>query len=162
KMRRTRSKTRGPRRAELEDGRFSPYPPHLTKRVAHLAHRHVRARGLDDRRHQVAVITSGVVLQSRKRRLDRQGIATRAQRLHPGDLLSLQRRIDLEDLDRLLPGDRVAVDADHDSLLLLDLRLVAERRIRDLALEEVLLDRCDDTAELADPVEVFVRLGLEP
>jgi len=37
----------------------------------------------------------------------------------------------------------------NDPLLLLDLVLVAERGIGDLALEEVLLDRRDDTASFS-------------
>ena len=43
--------------------------------------------------------------------------------------------------DRLVVVQLVAVDADDDPLLRLDLGLVAERRLGDLALEEVLLDR---------------------
>src|SRR4029453_19467851 len=56
----------------------------------------------------------------------------------------------------------VAVDADDHPLLGLELGLVAERRVGDLTLEEVFLDRRDDAAEGAYPVEVVVRLRLEP
>ena len=45
--------------------------------------------------------------------------------------------------------------------LRLDLGLVAERRLGDLLLEEVLLDRRDDAAEPLDLLEVVVRLALE-
>ena len=55
----------------------------------------------------------------------------------------------------------VAVDADDDALAALDLGLVAEARLGDLALLEVLLDRGDHAAELVDPLEVVVRLPLE-
>src|SRR5438105_10231500 len=158
----TRSRTRVRPRGELEDWGFSPYAPYLTKRVAHLAHRDVRARGLDDRPHEVAVFPGRIRLQVRESRLDGGRIAPRPQGLYTVDLPPLERRIDLEDLDRLLVLERVAVHADDDPLLRLDLRLVAERCIRDLTLEEVLLDRLDDAAELADPVEVVVCLGLEP
>ena len=64
------------------------------------------------------------------------------------DLLLLERLVDLEDRDRRLVLVHVAVHADDDALPRLDLRLVAERRLGDLALEEVVLDRGDDAAEL--------------
>ena len=53
----------------------------------------------------------------------------------------------------------VAVDPDDDPLLRLDLGLVAEGGLGDLALLEVLLDRLDHAAELLDPVEVVVGLA---
>src|SRR5205085_9105035 len=86
----------------------------------------------------------------------------RAQRLHALDLLLLERRVDAEDLERRLVLQLVAVDADDDALLGLQLGLVAEGRLGDLALEEVALDRLDYAAELLDAREVVVRLGLEP
>src|SRR6185503_19918659 len=49
---------------------------------------------------------------------------------------------------------------DH-ALPRLDLGLVAVRRLGDLALEEVVLDRGDHAAERVDAIEVRVRLGLE-
>src|SRR5581483_6281507 len=97
----------------------------------------------------------------RERRLCRGGVAGGAHRLHPLDLLPLERRVDAEELDRLLLLELVAVDADDDPLAALDLGLVAEARLRDLPLLEVLLDRRDDPAELVDPLEVLVRLPLE-
>ena len=57
-------------------------------------------------------------------------------------------------------GDE-AVHADDHALSGLDLLLVPERGLCDLALEEVLLDRSHDTAELLDPLEVLIRLPLE-
>ena len=74
---------------------------------------------------------------------------------------ALERRVDAEDLDLLLVLLLVAVDADDDPLAALDLSLVAERRLGDLALLKVLLDGGDDAAELLDPVEVVVCLPLE-
>ena len=85
----------------------------------------------------------------------------RPHRLHALDLLLLERRVDAEELDRLLVLLLVAVDADDDPLAALDLGLVAEARLGDLALLEVLLDRRDHAAELLDPLEVVVRLPLE-
>ena len=81
--------------------------------------------------------------------------------LHAPICCTLEGGVDLQDLERLLVLELVAVDPDDDPLLLLDLVLVAERGVRDLPLEEVLLDRRDDSTELPDPVEVLVRLGLE-
>src|SRR5439155_14793584 len=82
-------------------------------------------------------------------------------RLHALDLLLLERRVDAEEIDRLLVLLLVAVDADDHALAALDLGLVAEARLGDLALLEVLLDRRDHAAELLDPLEVVVRLALE-
>src|SRR5438477_6266773 len=58
--RRTRPRTRAPLRAGLEDGGFAPYAPDLPKGIAHLAHRDVRARCLDDRPHEVAVFAGSI------------------------------------------------------------------------------------------------------
>src|SRR6266705_3329663 len=43
------------RRGGLEDGCLAPNAPDLPQGVTHLAHGHIRLRGLDDRRHQVSV-----------------------------------------------------------------------------------------------------------
>src|SRR4029078_10655167 len=127
---------------------LAPDAPDFAQSVAHLAHRDVRARGLDDRAHQVAIVASGVLFQTRERRFDRPRVAPGSKRLHSVDLLLLECRVDAQDLERPLVLEFVAVDADDDPLLRLDLGLVLERRLRDLALEEVLLDRLDDAAEL--------------
>src|SRR5439155_610833 len=84
-----------------------------------------------------------------------------AQGLHALDLFLLESRVDAEEIDRLLVLLLVAVDADDHALAALDLGLVAEARLGDLALLEVLLDRGDHAAELLDPLEVVVRLALE-
>ena len=101
------------------------------------------------------------VLERREPGLDLRRVAPRLHRGEPVDLLLLERRVDLEDRDRLLVLEDVAVHADDDALPRLDLGLVAVRRLGDLALEEVLLDRRDHAAERVDPVEVLVRLRLE-
>src|SRR6185437_2477033 len=119
----------------LKDRGLPPDAPDVAEGVAHLAHRHVGACGSHDRLHQVAVLMRRIFAQTRQRLLGRGGIAARAERLHPVDLLALERRIDLEDLKLALFVELVAVDADDDPLLPLDLRLVAERGFCDLALE---------------------------
>src|SRR5581483_11309952 len=77
----------GPRwRLELsssEDGRLSPHAPDGPERVAHLAHRHVRARGVEDGRHQVDVVPLGLRPQTRERRLGSRGVAPRTHPPHP-------------------------------------------------------------------------------
>src|SRR2546425_7641345 len=83
----------------LEDRRLAPDAPDLAEGVAHLAHRHVGAGSVDDRAHQVAVVAGGVLLQPGERRFDRRGVALRLERLHAVDLLLLEGRVDLEDLD---------------------------------------------------------------
>src|SRR4051794_24731359 len=103
----------------------------------------------------------GIFAQTRERRLDSCRVAPGADALYALDLLALQRRVDAENLDLLLVLLDVPVDADDDALLLLDFGLVAERRLGDLPLEEVLLDRRDDAAKLLDPLEVVVGLPLE-
>src|SRR5262245_14509521 len=139
-----------------ENRRLAPDAPDLAECVAHLAHRHVGPRSLDDRRHEVPVGVGRVVLQPGERGLDRGRVAAGAERLDPVDLLALERRVDAEDLRRLLVLELVAVDAHDDALTRLDLALVAERGLGDLALEEVFLDRGDHPAELLDSVEVLV------
>src|SRR5215468_5637085 len=124
-----------------EDRRLAPRAPDLAQRVAHLAHRHVGARGRQHGLHEVAVGVGRILLQAGERRLSRGRVAPFAHRLHARDLLSLQSRVDAEDLERLLLLHLVAVNADDDSLAALDLRLVAEARLCDLTLHEVLLDR---------------------
>ena len=87
----------------LEDRRLAPDAPDLAERVAHLAHRHVGAGGVDDRRHQVAAVARGVLASARASAASTAGrVAPRAQRLDALDLLPLERRVDLEDLERLL------------------------------------------------------------
>src|SRR2546421_7420203 len=124
RRRRTPARTRAPPPEESKDRRFSPHAPDGPQRVAHLSHRHVRPRSLDDRQHQVPVLAGRVLFQRRERRLDRGRVPPGPHRLHALDLLSLQPGIDLQELDRLLVLELVAVHADDDALLLLDLPLV--------------------------------------
>src|SRR5579884_4221494 len=147
-------------RASLEDGGLAPGAPHVAERVAHLAHRDVGAGAGHDRLHQVRVAFGGTA-EVGERPLDRGGVAAGAQCPDTFDLLALERGVDAQDLGLLLLFDLVAVDADDHPLPGLDLGLVAEARFGDLALEEVLLDRRDDAAELRDPLEVLVGLPLQ-
>jgi hypothetical protein len=55
----------------------------------------------------------------------------------------------------------VAVDADDDALAVVDLGLQLEGGVGDLALRIALLHGVDHAAELVDPAEVVVGLGLE-
>src|SRR6266516_3363117 len=119
-----------PRRVinHLEDRRLAPDAPDVAQRVAHLAHCHVRPRGVHDRLHQIAVFADGILFQPGKGLLDRAGVAARPDRLDAIDLRLLERRIDLEEVRLRLVVELVAIDADDDALILLDLRLVAVRR----------------------------------
>src|SRR5690242_14609578 len=144
----------------LEDRRLAPDAPDLPERVAHLAERHECARAHHDRVHEIRVALRGP-LELGERILDGGRVAVGTHGAHPLDLLALERGIDAEDLERQLVLELVAVDADDDALAALHLRLVAVRRLGDLPLHEVLLDRGDDAAELLDPVEVLVGLPLE-
>src|SRR5205807_204791 len=116
--------------------------------------------GLDHPGHQVR-ISGGGGLEPAQRDFDPSSVTAALERLDPFDLLRLERLVDLEELERPLLLLHVAVHADDDPLAALDLGLVAERRVGDLPLEEVLLDRLDDAAELLDSREVLVRLPLE-
>src|SRR4029079_9101591 len=96
-----------------EHGRLAPDAPDLAESVAHLTHRDVRTRGVENRVHQVRVVARSVLLEPHERRFDRRRIAARAKRLDAVGLLALERRVDLEDLERLLTFELVAVHADH-------------------------------------------------
>src|SRR2546421_9054359 len=145
----------------LEHWRLAPDAPHVAQGFAHLAHRHVRPRGVHDRLHQIAVRPGRIFFQPSEGLFHRSGVAPHPNGVNALDLSLLERGIDPEDVRLRLVVELVAVDADDDALVLLDLRLVAVRGLGDLALEEVLLDRRNDSAELVDPVEILVGLSLE-
>ena len=63
------------RQCPSEDGCLAPYPPYLPQRVAHLPHRHVCARGLHDRVHEVLVLGRRLAFQRCERAFDRRGVA---------------------------------------------------------------------------------------
>src|SRR5579859_4297754 len=106
-------------RCVLEDRRLSPDAPYLTQRVAHLAHRYTRARGIHDRGHEVR-LAGGGALQLREGGVGGRGVALGPRRPHALDLLRLELGIDAQDLERLLVLLHVLVHADDDALALLD------------------------------------------
>src|SRR3954453_20631671 len=132
-----------------EDGLLPPGAPDVAPDVADLAHGHVVARGLDEDRHEVAVAGGGA-LELGDVAFHTGRVACGAHGLHTCHLARLAGGVDAMRLDRRVLGLDVAVDADDHALAPLDLRLVAEARLGDLALEEVLLDRCDDSAAPRD------------
>ena len=69
-------------------------------------------------------------------------------------LLTLDRVIDVEDLERLLLGVGEVVDADDDLLLRVHGALVGVGRVHDLALREPGLDRLDHAPQGVDAAEV--------
>ena len=73
---------------------------------------------------------------------------------------SLALRVHLQDrhLDRFVQD--VVVDADDHALFRVDLALVAEGSVGDLALEIAVLDRRYDSAHVVDPAEVGVGVAL--
>ena len=89
------------------------------------------------------------------------GVPLGSDALRPLQLPPLRLRIEPVELDRLLLVLLVAVDTDDDALALLDLALVAERRVLDLALDEALLDRRNRAADLVDPLDQLPRRLLE-
>src|SRR5207237_10864524 len=105
-----------------------------------------------DARHQVVGSGGGLAQPVHRRRAPRL-VALRTHGAHSLDLLGLELRVDAEDLDRRLLINGEIVDPDHDPALLLQLLLVAERRVRYLFLEEARIDRRNDSAELLDALE---------
>src|SRR5215218_2387352 len=149
-----------PRR--LEDRGLAPNSPDVPEGVAHLPHGDVGLRGVDDRRHEIDAVLGRVTFEASETLFHGCRVAAGAQRPDAIHLLLLERPVDGEDLDLLLIGILVAIDADDHALPGFDLGLVPERRVGDLALEEVLLDRGNDPAKLTNASEVIVGLGLEP
>src|SRR5438132_195986 len=86
-------------------------------------------------------LVRGLLAQCGQRSLDRGAVTPGAYGLEPPDLLGLERGIDAQRGDRLLPLELVAVDADDDPLAGVDLALVGEGGLGDLALGVVALDR---------------------
>ena len=127
----------------------------------YLALRRSGPRAVQDRLHQVRLGRGGLP-QDAQYPLHVLAPPPRFSGLQAVDLLALERGVDAEDLDRLLGLIRVSVDPDHDPPALVHLLLVPERRVRDLALRIVLLDRLDHPSELVDLAEVLVGGRLHP
>src|SRR6059036_2668305 len=60
------------------------------------------AGAVEQRRHEVAVRVGGHLAQLAQHAVDRGGVAGAAQAAHAIDLLALELRVDMQDLDRLL------------------------------------------------------------
>src|SRR6188474_3319046 len=143
----------------LEDGGLRVGAEDLLHRRDHLSLRGAGAGGGDDRRHQV-LLRRGCTSQLGKGALHSAGVASSASRLQAIDLLALQRRVDAQDRGRLFALLDEVVDADDDPLTLVDLALIGESGVGDLALGEVAADRLDHPAQLVDAGEVLIRRPL--
>src|SRR5205807_3902461 len=143
-----------PRRSE--DRRLGVAPEDLLQRLHDLALRGVGAGAGEQRLHEVALLVGGVLAQGGERGLHGGGVAAGAHGVQARDLLALERGVDAQRGDGLLPVELVAVDADDDALAGVDLALVSEGGVGDLALGVVALDGGDHAAELVDLVEVLV------
>src|SRR5437879_9141412 len=129
------------RESRSEDRGLAPDAPDLAQGVAHLAERDIRAGGHHEQRHEVLVLLDGGLLQPCERRLDGPGVAAAAKAADALDLLSLEGRVDAEDLELGLVLEPVAVGADDHALRGLDLALVPERRAGGPAAHPAVLDR---------------------
>src|SRR4051812_935832 len=153
---RTRSLRKGEPSLQLEDRHLRVGPEDLLERVDYLTFRGMYARALQKVRHQVRVRARRHPRELRQLALDRSAVAARAHAAHSVDLLALERRVDVQELDRALVEVPVVVDADDDPFRALDLLLQPERGVGDLALREALLDRLHHPAQLVDLGEVLV------
>src|SRR3954447_799021 len=151
----------GDRPLRSEDRRLAVVAPHILQRRDDLALRAVRARRVEQVRHEVLAITRRGLAQPRKLALDARAVAPRPHPLHAVDLLALERWVDPQRRDLPVVLVAVGVHAHHPAPAGVDLGLQLEARVGDLALREVLLDRVDHAAELVDAREVRVGLPLE-
>src|SRR3954454_18261909 len=145
----------------LEHRRLAVVAPHVLKRHDDLALGAVRARRVEQVRHEVLALAGGRLAQARELALDAGAVAPRPDRRDALDLLALERGVDPQRRDLPVVLVAVGVDADHPAPAGVDLGLELEARVGDLPLGEVLLDRFDHAAELVDAREVPVRLLLE-
>ena len=93
-------------------------------------------------------VAGGVGAEPRESGLGGRRVSPGPELANTRDLLPLELGVDAEDRGLLAVRNEL-VDADDDPLAGLDLALVAERRLGDLGLEEVLPDRRDHPAELS-------------
>src|ERR1700709_1202351 len=144
---------RGKRSGCSEDGGLGVSAEDLLHRGDHLALGGADAGGGDDRLHQVAV-RRGDPLQLRQGALDGGTVAAGAGSREAVGLLAFEARVDLQDRGRLFVLLDEVVDADDDPLALVDLLLVGEGGVGDLALGIVATDRLDHPPQLVAPGEV--------
>src|SRR5262249_46487100 len=100
----------------LKDRSLAPSPPDPAQRVAHLPHRHVVARAVDDEGHEIDVLDGSRRLQLAEQLLHGRSIAARPHGLYPLHLLALQVDVDLQQLRQRLVRQLVAVDAHDDAV----------------------------------------------
>src|SRR6266571_5387924 len=147
------------RTTSVEEG-LLPDAEHLAHHVADFAEGRLRPHGIEDERHRVVV-----ALARRAQTVERSGVLLRVSRsakLPEAVDLGLERRFaHAERLDIGLLVDDEIVDTDDRALLVLDLPLVAVRRVCDLLLEESLPDGGDHATEVLDPLEGAIGLLLE-
>src|SRR5215208_7156052 len=122
----------------LEDRCLGVGPEDLLQSGDDLALGCVHSRAVEQWLQQVAVAHGGV-LQHRQRGLHLDAPAPCAHAVEAVDLLALERGVDAKDLELVLVGVLIAIHADQDPLARVDLLLVVERGVRDLALRVVLL-----------------------
>src|SRR5436190_16800024 len=121
-------------RCGLEDRRLGVGTEDGLERLDDLALGGVRAGGVEQVGHQVLPIEGGRLAQLREGSLDRGAHAPGPRRLETVDLLALEPGVDAQDRQRRLVVYLVGVDADLDALARVDLVLVAEGSVGDLAL----------------------------
>src|SRR5262249_23119131 len=126
----------------------------------HLALGGAGAGGLDDRRHQV-LGGGGGPFELGQGGLDGPGVAGGPGLLQALDLAALHGGAVGHALGLGLVVFGEVVDADHDPLAAVELALVGEGGVGDLALGEVGADRLDHAAELVDAGEVVIGGGLD-
>src|SRR5207249_8860338 len=122
--------------------------------------RATRTQRLAHRHEQVAFAGRDAAHLDERRR-GGLGVPPRSHPRRPLELPLLPRRVEPMQLDVLFLALVEAVDADDHALARLDLLLVAERGLLDLALDEALLDRRDRAAALVDLRNQLTRPGLE-
>src|SRR5581483_8773478 len=122
-------------RGSLERRRLGVAAEHVLERGDHLALGHLGARGVEQVGHQVFALVAGGALESLERGGRRGLVAALAERLHARDLLLLELGVDPQDRDDIaFVALGVSVYAHHLALTGLELLLVAEGRVCDLAL----------------------------
>src|SRR5215218_5798052 len=144
----------------LEDGGLGVGAEDLLETGDDLALGGVYARAVEKVRHQVGVARGGLA-QRGQGGLDRPGVAAGADGLHAADLLALEGRVDVVQLELALAALGEVVDADEDAVAAVVLLLEGVGGVGDLALREAALDGLGHAAELVDLREVLIGAGLE-
>src|SRR4051812_45189688 len=119
-----------------ENGLLGVVTEHFLKRGDHLTLRGAGARRVEEMRHQVLAVARRGRLQLCQRALDRRRVACGAGALEPVRLFALRRWVRTMQIDSLFALEAVLVHSDDDPPLGVHLLLVAEGRVRDLALGE--------------------------